>query len=220
MPHPPRRRTGRALLRTALALVGALTVLSGPGGPGGPGGVAAHADDDDYVPSSPSTCQVDLGVDRGGRLVTVVEAHTSGNVGLRGTVRVRVTRNGRTIASESIPYRGERIEVLGPRLGKRASYVATMRFTPSGAAFQSPCSAATRLRYAGPAGSGSTDPDGGSVLGDNGSTSGSGVGGVEAAPADNGLLPGTGGPALGTFALGLGLIAVGAVVMRRRRTPA
>lgn len=224
MPHSPRRPTGRALLHAALAFVGTLAFLAGPTG------VAAQADDDDYVSSSPSTCRVDLVVGRDGRLMAVVEAHAPGNVGLRGTVRVRITRDGRTIASQTHLYRGKRLQVLGPRLGERASYGATMRFTPSGAAFQSPCAASTRTRYAVLAGSGSTgsdgstgsegstDPGDGSVLGESGSTSGSGAGTPEAAQGGSSLLPGTGGPALWTLAIGLGLLGAGALVLRRRRT--
>jgi hypothetical protein len=204
-----RRLVGLALA-TGLAFGSAL----------GPIGQPAHADDDSYMPTSPSTCQVGLGVTDSGRLRAVVSADTTGNAKMRGEVRVTFTRNGSVTASSVVPYAGRQVVVLGPEVvGKSGRYGATMRFTPSGPDFMRPCSAQKQATYAALDESGTDGPDvtDGPNGPDDGVADDNGTRGEGDQAGDGGLLPGTGGPALWVLGLGAALLALGGALLRRRR---
>lgn len=168
-------------LLTALAVVAALLV---PGG-------QAIADDGDYPPGYPSSCNIDVPhVAVGQRVHLVIEVASNSNVPEVGTVKLtistasarRAARAARGVVwTKTVRYEGTPLDVVGPVL-PRGRYRVAMAFTPDDAQL-SGCRNAVAFRVGG-GGTGGEDDDGGS-------------------------LPNTGGPHLWIMLAGLGLVVAG-----------
>lgn len=168
-------------LLTALAIVAALLV---PGG-------QAIADDGDYPPSYPSSCNINVPhVAVGKRVHLVIEVASNSNVAEVGTVKLTIsTASARQAAraaargvvwTKTVRYEGSPIEVLGPVL-PRGRYRVAMAFTPDDGQLTG-CRNAVAFRVGG-----------------------GGTGGED----DDGTLPNTGGPHLWILLAGLGLVVAG-----------
>lgn len=160
-------------LLTAVAMVGVLLV---PGGP-------AAADDIEYPPGTPTSCNVDVPhVAVGDRVRLVVEVASNSNLAEVGTVRLRISSAARgVIWTKSVSYEGSPIEVVGPVL-PRGRYRVAMAFTPDDTELLG-CRNAVAFRVGGGGDTGGED--------------------------DGGTLPNTGGPHLWLLMAGLGLVVAG-----------
>lgn len=169
-------------LLSVLFIVGALLV---------PGGHAA-ADDVDYPPTYPSSCNISVPhVAVGKRVHLVIEVASNSNVPEVGTVKLTIStaraREAARVAargvvwSKTVRYEGSPIEVLGPVL-PRGRYRVAMVFTPDNAELGG-CRNAVGFRVGG--------------------------GGTGGEDDDDGSLPNTGGPHLWILMAGLGLVVAG-----------
>lgn len=203
---------GKILGRVVALLVGMAFVLA-------PGLVAtAHAADDPYTAGISTRCSVGVPaeLERGDR-VTIrlgVRANTpSDTAPARGTIRVRLTRNGDVEWTRQVPYLGKPVQVPGPRMVEAGRYVATTQFAPEQASTYRGCSGRATLGVVNGLSPNVDGPDGN----DNGTApQGGDLGGTD------GLLPETGGPNSAWLVLALLLVGGGGglvLAARGRREP-
>lgn len=177
----------------------------------------AGAADDPYTAGINTRCTVSVptGLERGDRATIRVgaRANAPGDAAPpRGTVRVRMTRDGEQLWSTQVPLRGRAVQVQGPRMDQAGRYVVTTQFAPQQGDVYRGCSGRAGLHVTnglspnneGPGDQG-TGPQGGDI--------GDGTGG---------LLPDTGGPNSAWLVLALLFLGSGGglvVAARGRREP-
>lgn len=176
----------------------------------------ASAADDPYTAGINTRCTVSVptGLERGERATIRVGLRAnapSDAAPARGTVRVRLTRDGEQLWTTQVPYRGRTVQVRGPRMDQAGRYVVSTEFSPQQGGVYRGCSGRAGLRVA-------------TGLSPNTDDTGDGTGpqGGDIGDAQDGVLPDTGGPNSAWLVLALLLIGSGGglvVAARGRREP-